>query len=78
MENNILALALFFLVLIGLLYLIVCLFRNYFKAYSSLYSHPNEKHIELQNQFNLHKRNQEVVVFEDEINYIINNLVFKF
>ena len=51
MENNILALALFFLVLIGLLYLIVCLFRNYFKAYSSLYSHPNEKHIELQNQF---------------------------
>lgn len=75
MENNILALALFFSVLIGLLYVIVYLFRNYFIAYSNLYSHPNEKLIELQNQFDLHKRNLEVVVFEDEINCIINNRI---
>lgn len=67
------ALALLFFVIIGLLAVIVWLLQKYFKMYSNLHtSESNQKTAALQSHLNLQKTEMEILQTEEEINTIIN------
>ena len=66
-----LALALLFIVIIGLLSVIVWLLQKYFDIYSSLHSPQHSGADELQSRFNIQQK--ETLGSENEINAIINN-----
>lgn len=65
------ALALLFIVIIGLLSVIVWLLQKYFDIYSSLHSPQHSGADELQSRFNIQQK--ETLGSENEINAIINN-----
>lgn len=65
------ALALLFILIIGLLSVIVWLLQKYFDTYSSLHTPENSQMTELQNRFSI--RQKETLGSENEINTIINN-----
>ncbi len=67
-----LALALLFIVIIGLLSIIVWLLQKYFEMYSSLHTSESNQTAELQNHLNLQKNEMEILQAEEEINTIIN------
>lgn len=66
-----LALALLFIVIIGLLAVIVWLLQKYFEMYSSLHSPQHCRADELQSLFRMQQK--ETLGSETEINAIINN-----
>lgn len=66
------ALALFFIVIIGLLSVIVWLLQKYFEMYSSLYTSQSNEIAELQNHLKLKKSEMEILEAEAEINTVIN------
>lgn len=65
------ALALLFIVIIGLLAVIVWLLQNYFEMYSSLHTPQSNEVAELQNHLKLKKSEMEILEAEAEINTII-------
>lgn len=66
------ALALLFIVIIGLLSVIVWLLQKYFDTYSSLHTTPSNQTAELQRLLNLQKIEMEILQTEEEINTLIN------
>ncbi|RKD18653.1 hypothetical protein BCY91_15060 [Pelobium manganitolerans] len=66
------ALALLFMVIIGLLLVIVWLLQKYFDTYSSLHTSENSQMAELQRRFSIRQMQAEALSCEDEINVIIN------
>src|SRR5690606_11522335 len=71
-ECSMIALALFFIVIIGLLSVIVWLLQKYFEMYSSLYTSQSNEIAELQNHLKLKKSEMEILEAEAEINTVIN------
>ena len=67
-----LALALLFIVIVGLLSVIVWLLQKYFEMYSSLHTTQSNQMAELQNHLNLQKNEMEILQTEEEINTLIN------
>lgn len=66
------ALALLFFVIIGLLAVIVWLLQKYFKMYSNLHtSESNQKTAALQSHLYLQKKKMEILQTEEEINTLI-------
>ena len=66
------ALALLFIVIVGLLSVIVWLLQKYFEMYSSLHTTQSNQMAELQNHLNLQKNEMEILQTEEEINTLIN------
>lgn len=66
------ALALLFIVIIGLLSVIVWLLQKYFEAYSSLHTPENSQMIELQRRFSIRQKQAETLGSEEQINAVIN------
>lgn len=66
------ALALLFIVIIGLLAVIVWLLQKYFEMYSSLHTSESNQTAELQSHLNLQKNEMEILQTEEEINTLIN------
>ncbi len=67
-----LALALLFIVIIGLLSVIVWLLQKYFEMYSSLHLSENTHLNEFQNHLKLQKNTSQVSEMEQQINTLIN------
>lgn len=66
------ALALLFIVIIGLLSVIVWLLQKYFDTYSSLHTPENSQITELQNRFSIRQKQAETLGSEEKINAVIN------
>lgn len=66
------ALALLFIVIVGLLSVIVWLLQKYFEMYSSLHTTQSNQMAELQNHLNLQKNEMEILQTEEEINTLID------
>lgn len=66
------ALALLFMLIIGLLSVIVWLLQKYFEMYSSLHITENTQLKKLQNQLKLQENTSKIFETEKEINTIIN------
>jgi predicted PurR-regulated permease PerM len=66
------ALALLFIVIIGLLSVIVWLLQKYFEMYSSLHTSESNQTAELQSHLYLQKSKMEILQTEEEINTLIN------
>ena len=66
------ALALLFIVIVGLLSVIVWLLQKYFEMYSSLHTSESNQTAELQSHLNLQKNEMEILQTEEEINMLIN------
>jgi len=71
------ALALLFIVIVGLLSVIVWLLQKYFEMYSDLHTSESNQTAELQNHLNLQKNEMEILQTEEEINTIINKRLFE-
>ena len=65
------ALALLFIVIIGLLSVIVWLLQKYFEMYSSLHTSESNQTAELQSHLYLQKNEMEILQTEEEINTLI-------
>ena len=66
------ALALLFIVIIGLLSVIVWLLHKYFEAYTNLYTQELYQANELQSRVAIQQKKSDILGREDEINTIIN------
>lgn len=66
------ALALLFIVIIGLLSVIVWLLQRYFEMYSNLHITENTQLNKLQNQLKLQENTSKILETEEEINTLIN------
>ncbi len=67
-----LALALLFIVIIGLLSVIVWLLQKYFEMYSSLYLSKNTHLNKFQNHLKLQENTSQIFEMEQQINTLIN------
>lgn len=66
------ALALLFIVIIGLLSVIVWLLQRYFEMYSNLHITENTQLNKLQNQLKLQENTSKILETKEEINTLIN------
>ncbi len=66
------ALALLFIVIISLLWLVMRLLKNFFEAYSNVYISESNQTAELQNNLNLQKNEMEILETEKQINALID------
>ena len=65
------ALAIFYIIIIGFLFLMIQLIQKYFETYTNLHNGELNNTIEIKNQ--MHCKIQNTIDFQTEINHVIQN-----
>lgn len=75
-ELNMIALAIFYIIILGFLFLMIYYIQKYFEIYTDIYNHELNNAIEIRKQMQI--KNQNTIDFQREINFVIQNRLSEF
>ena len=75
-ELNMIALAIFYIIIIGFLFLLIYLIQKYFENYINIYNDEVNSAIEIRKQMQI--KTQNTIDFQKEINSVIQNRLSEF
>jgi hypothetical protein len=75
-ELNMIALAIFYIIILGFLFLMIYYIQKYFEIYTDIYNHELNNAIEIRKQ--MQNKAQNTIDFQKEINHVIQNRLSEF